>query len=124
MAKVTKSRWSDCSPKTQMYVSDALALIKDKNNGQVPSHYLQALDMYADLLDVYEKCVEALREQGIMVEDRFGAMVKNPMIKQVLECSVQIQKLQIQMGLTPRSNKQIDVAEVEGQDLIDKLSNI
>jgi P27 family predicted phage terminase small subunit len=124
MAKVTKSRWSECSPKTQMYVSDALALIKDKNNGQVPSHYLQALDMYADLLDVYEKCVEALREQGIMVEDRFGAMVKNPMIKQVLECSVQIQKLQIQMGLTPRSNKQIDVAEVEGQDLIDKLSNI
>ena len=124
MAKITKSRWSDCSPKTQMYVSDALALIKDKNNGQVPSHYLQALDMYADLLDVYEQCVEALREQGIMITDRFGMSVKNPMIKQVLECSVQLQKLQIQMGLTPRSNKQIDVADVEGQDLIDKLANI
>lgn len=124
MAKITKSRWSDCSPKTQMYVSDALALIKDKNNGTVPSHYLQALDMYADLLDVYEQCVEALREQGIMITDRFGMSVKNPMIKQVLECSVQLQKLQIQMGLTPRSNKQIDVAEVEGQDLIDKLANI
>ena len=124
MARISTNRWGECSPKTQLYIKDALTLIKDKNNGTVPGHYLQALDMYADLLDVYEQCVEALREQGIMITDRFGAYVKNPMIKQVLEVSVQLQKLQIQMGLTPRSNKQISEADVEGQDLIDKLSNI
>lgn len=124
LINIDKKRYSDRREIVQKYMQVIIKQIKAKNNGDIPDAFAPALDSLADLYDIYYDTLSCYREQGVMVVDRFGNAVKNPLIKQILEISHQVQKIERDFGLTLKSANTIKDAEPEGDDLLDKLNTL
>lgn len=68
---------------------------------------VDALAMYADAYASYLECVETIRDDGMMIENRFGDRIAHPMIAKQQQYFSQMSKIANEFGLTPASRAKI-----------------
>lgn len=74
-----------------------------KRYGEVaPEWYLQ-ISLLKTNLEMKAAIDASIKEDGILVEDRFGHPQKNPLLKTSLELQVQIMRCIEQLGISPKA---------------------
>lgn len=70
---------------------------------RIQNEWLAPLSMLADNYNIFFKCRDAIKSDGLMIIDRFGTLVKHPLIKVQVDAQIQIIKLLNEFGLSPKS---------------------
>ncbi|MFT0318925.1 P27 family phage terminase small subunit [Bacteroides thetaiotaomicron] len=74
-----------------------------KKYKRIQNEWLAPLSMLADNYNIFFQCRDAIKLDGLMVVDRFGALVKHPLLKTQTDAQIQIVKLLAEFGLSPKS---------------------
>lgn len=85
-----------------------------KKFGNINDEWIMSLMMLADNLQMFIECRKQIKEQGLLISNRFGVLEKNPLIKVQNDSQIQIVKLLNEFALTPKSAEKIK--EVEEDD--------
>lgn len=85
-----------------------------KKFGNINDEWIMSLMMMADNLEMFINCRKQIKEQGLLISNRFGVLEKNPLIKVQNDSQIQIVKLLNEFALTPKSAEKIK--EVEEDD--------
>ena len=52
-----------------------------KKHKRIQNEWLAPLSMLADNYNIFFKCRDAIKSDGLMIIDRFGTLVKHPLLK-------------------------------------------
>lgn len=74
-----------------------------KKYKRIQNEWLPSLSMLADNFSIFYQCRDAIRADGLMIIDRFGAAIKHPLIKVQVDAQIQIIKLLNEFGLTAKA---------------------
>lgn len=85
-----------------------------KKFGNINDEWIMSLMMLADNLQMFLQCRQVIKEQGLLIANRFNVLEKNPLIKVQNDAQIQIVKLLNEFALTPKSAEKIK--EVEDDD--------
>ena len=116
MAKINdnqaKKIYKDYSEEVQKYMWEVHKYIKKRYKAIAPE-WLGSLAMLAVNYSIFIQCRDAIKKDGIMVNDRFGAQIKHPLIKVQNDAQIQIVKLIAEFGLTPKAATKLNGDDVE-----------
>lgn len=70
---------------------------------RIQNEWLAPLSILADNFSIFYQCRDAIRNDGLMVTDRFGSSIKHPLIKVQVDAQIQIIKLLNEFGLTAKA---------------------
>lgn len=82
-----------------------------KKFGNINDEWIMSLMMLADNLEMFINCRKQIKEQGLLISNRFGVLEKNPLIKVQNDAQIQIVKLLNEFALTPKSAEKIETKE-------------
>lgn len=120
MAK--KGKYKEYGQETQNFMNAVENHLISKF-GQIENQWEGLLAMMAVQVDLYNQCKEQIKQDGLMVRDRFGSMVKNPLLKVQTDALIQINKLAQDFGLNPRAMKGLNIQDNNEDEFIDSLTN-
>lgn len=122
MAKKKKETpYAQYSEKTQKFMGAILEFLNAKF-GAIETQWWGILDMMATQYELFCQCKQSVEENGILVENRWGVMDKNPLLKQMNDCQIQIVKLVNEFGLSPKSIKSLNTISTENEEFIKDLT--
>ena len=96
------SRYKNYTKSTQQYMASVEKHLIDKY-GKIENHWVGLLTLLATNYDIFIKARERVKQDGVMVTNRFGASEKHPMLKQITDSNNQVIKLVQEFGLSPNS---------------------
>ena len=111
----TQKQYSTYSIEVQQQMLSILKFLKDKYT-TIQAEWQIALSMLADNLQMFCSCREQIKEDGLMITNRFGVAEKHPLIKVQTDAQIQIVKLLNEFGLTPKSVAKLKVEEQENTE--------
>jgi P27 family predicted phage terminase small subunit len=121
MAKRNNSKkYADYKCATQSFMNAVENHLISKFGG-IKSEWQGLLTILAQQYDIFEMCKESIRENGMMVTDRFGALTKNPLLKVQTDSIIQIKSIAQEFGLSPKSIARLNVHDNNEDDFIDAL---
>lgn len=82
-----------------------------KKFGNINDEWIMSLMMLADNLQMFIECRKQIKEQGLLITNRFNILEKNPLIKVQNDAQIQIVKLLNEFALTPKSAEKIETKE-------------
>jgi P27 family predicted phage terminase small subunit len=91
--------------------------------GKVNKTWQVGLQMLADNLDKFYECKDHIDEDGVYVKCKNGAFTKHPLLGVQKDLEVQITKLLVEFGLTPRSSKRL-LSDDDGNDDEDAIKEL
>ena len=100
MARTNK--YQEYSETTQQYMMVVEKYIKSKY-GKIETQWLVLLRSLAINIECLIKAEEQVKQDGVMVRNRFGGFEKHPMLKQITDSTNQLVKLSREFGLSPNS---------------------
>lgn len=83
---------------------------------RIQNEWLASLSILADNFSIFYQCRDAIRNDGLMVTDRFGAAIKHPLIKVQVDAQIQIVKLLNEFGLSPKAAAKLNDNSDEEDD--------
>lgn len=83
---------------------------------RIQNEWLAPLSILADNFSIFYQCRDAIRNDGLMVTDRFGAAIKHPLIKVQVDAQIQIVKLLNEFGLTAKAAAKLNDNSDEEDD--------
>lgn len=90
----------------------------------INDEWLLSLSILEDNLQMFFECKERIKQDGLMITNRFGVAEKHPLIKVQNDAQIQIIKLLNEFGLTPKSVAKIRNEETENtEDFIKALTS-
>lgn len=116
------TKYSEYSLPTQKFMLAVEKHLMDKFS-EITPHWEGLLGMLAVQVDLYNQCKEQIKQDGLMVRDRFGSMVKHPLIKCQTDALIQINKLSQDFGLNPRSLKGLNIQENNEDEFLNNLTS-
>lgn len=119
----SKKLYTEYSEEIQNYLWTIHKFL-NKKFGAINDEWIPSLMMLADNLHIFNLCKEQIRKDGLMITDRFGTMVKHPLIKVQNDAQIQIVKLLNEFGLSPKAVGKLKQVEDENDDLLNELMNI
>lgn len=115
--KKDKKSFIEYGQQTQKYMRYITQYLIEKY-GKINDEWYISLTMLADNIEILDLSKKRLKSDGIMIPDRFGNMVKHPLLKTIVDCNIQIVKLLNEFGLTPKAVYKLrDTAEVDDSPL-------
>lgn len=81
--------------------------------GTIQAEWHIALKMLADNLQMFQRCGEEMKRDGLMLTNRFGVQEKHPLIKVQNDAQIQIVKLLNEFGLTPKALQKLKTEEAD-----------
>lgn len=111
----TTNLYKDYSDETQAFMFAIHKYLKSKF-GTINDEWVGSLKMLAENYELFTKCSKIIKEQGILVTDRFGVLVKNPALKIQTDSQIQCVKLLNEFALTPKAAKLFKTDENEEAD--------
>lgn len=111
----TTSLYQDYSAETQGFMFAIHKYLKSKF-GTINDEWVGSLKMLAENYELFTKCAKIIKEQGILVTDRFNVLVKNPVLKVQTDAQIQCVKLLNEFALTPKAAKLFKADENEEAD--------
>ena len=118
----SKKLYTEYSEEIQNYMY-VIHKFLNKKFGNINDEWIPSLFMLADNLHIFNMCKEQIKKDGLMITDRFGVLVKHPLIKVQNDAQIQIVKLLQQFGLTPYAMGKLKQVEDENDDLLNELMN-
>jgi len=115
------TKYNEYTKETQQFMQAVEKHLINKFN-EITPHWEGLLGMLAVQVDLYNQCKQQIKQDGLMVEDRFGSMVKHPLIKCQTDALIQINKLSQDFGLNPRSLKGLNIQENNDEEFIEGLT--
>lgn len=121
MAKKKESKpYAMYSEKTQKFMSAIHEFLISKF-GEIEIQWYGILDMLATQYEIFTQCRDNIRENGLITQNRFGVPDKNPLLKQMTDCQIQIVKLINEFGLSPRSVSKLNLTPNDEDNFINDL---
>lgn len=115
--KKDKKSFIEYGQQTQKYMRYITQYLSDKY-GKINDEWYISLTMLADNIEILELSRYQVRRDGIMIPDRFGNMIKHPLLKTIVDSNIQIVKLLNEFGLTPKALYKLkDTTEVDDSPL-------
>ena len=119
--KEIKKMYSNYLPETQLYLQDFHSFLKSKY-GEIQNQWLGQLNQLAYNYDLFLRCKENIAKDGLMIKDRFGTLVKHPLLKVMNDATIQCSKMSQFFGLNVYSDGKINfVASDDSDDLVKAL---
>lgn len=120
MAK--KNKYQDYGKETQAFMNAVEKHLTAKF-GNIESQWDGLLQMLAEQYEIFIKCKERIKADGLMVTDRFNAPVKHPLLKVQTDSTIQITKLVQEFGISPKAMKGLNLNENNDDEFIEDLTN-
>lgn len=120
MAK--KNKYQDYGKETQAFMNAVEKHLTAKF-GEINNEWEGILTMLATQYQVFLDCKERIKKDGLMISDRFGALVKHPLLKVQTDSQIQIVKLVSEFGLSPKAMKGLNLNENNDEEFIEDLTN-
>lgn len=105
MAK-KRSKYEEYTEQTQQFMNAVEKYLKVKY-GKIEAHWDGQLQLLASNYDLYILAQEQVRQDGLMLTNRFGGQDKHPMLKQMSDSNAQVIKLIHEFGLSPSALSKI-----------------
>nr|WP_320038865.1 P27 family phage terminase small subunit [uncultured Bacteroides sp.] len=80
-----------------------------KNFGEINEEWKGSLLILEQNFNLFIKCKNQIEVDGLTVTDRFGALVKHPLIKVMQDANIQVIKLTDLFGLSLKSNQNLSI---------------
>lgn len=119
-ARKTATKYADYSERTQTFMKAVEGHLTAKF-GSIETQWEGILMLLANNYETFWKCAEKIKEDGLTVTDRFGAIVKHPLIKVQNDAQIQLVKLVNEFGISPKSIKNLSVTDTSEEDFINDL---
>lgn len=87
-----------------------------KKYKRIQNEWLPSLSMLADNFSIFFQCRDAIKKDGIMIIDRFGTLIKHPLLKVQNDAQIQIVKLLNEYALTVKAAAKLNDADEEDED--------
>jgi len=113
----------DLDLEVKKYMKDVL--IKLELDGKIDESWTAGLNMMAENYNTFVECQRSIKKDGLLITNRFGEKVVNPLIQVSKDSSIQLQKLLIEFLLTKKSVVKLPVstdADSEDFDVIKSFS--
>lgn len=117
-----KSNYKDYSVTTAKYMLSVEKYLIGKY-GAVNDEWKQPLEMLATNVEIFNKCTESIKNDGLMMLAKNGAYTKNPLLKVQTDSQIQIIKLLNEFGITPKAAAKINLVNDEDDELKELLSD-
>lgn len=117
----SKKLYTEYSEEVQNYMY-VIHKFLNKKFGVINDEWIPSLSMLADNLHIFNLCKEQIRKDGILILDRFGVLVKHPLLKVQTDAQIQIVKLLNEYGLSPKSVGKLKEVDNE-DDILNELIN-
>ena len=118
----SKKLYTEYSDEIQNYLWTIHKFLNKKFGG-INDEWISSLMMLADNLHIFNLCKEQIKKDGLMITDRFGTLVKHPLLKVMNDSQIQAVKMIQQFGLTPKAIAKLKLNEDENDDLLNELMN-
>lgn len=118
--KKATSKYSGYTKNTQNFMGAVEAHLTSKF-GSIEKQWDGLLMMLATNYELFWKCRDKIKEQGLTVTNRFGGVDKNPLLKVQTDAQIQIIKLVAEFGISPKSIKNLNVGNNDEQEFIRAL---
>ncbi len=95
---------------------EAIRAFLIKNFNTINDEWEGALLMLEQNYNLFIKCKNQIEIDGLTVTDRFGALVKHPLIKVMQDANIQVIKLIDLFGLSLKSNQKLVIEDNKDDD--------
>jgi P27 family predicted phage terminase small subunit len=122
--KVTTTKYSGYSSPTIKFMQAVEKFIVKKYGGIEP-HWDGQLQLLATNYELFILAKTQVREDGLMIRNRFGQWDKHPLLRQITDSNIQCVKLIHEFGLSPSALgkiKEPDNDDNEENELLQLLS--
>lgn len=116
-----KRKYQEFSLETQTFMTNVEKHLIEKF-GNIEGQWSGILDMLAEQYEIFIKCKERIKQDGLMVLDRFDVYVKHPLLKVQTDAIIQITKLVQEFGISPKAIKNLNVQNND-DDFLENLTN-
>ena len=89
-----------------------------KKYGNIEPHWDGQLQLLATNYDLFSLATEQVRQDGLMITNRFGGREKHPMLRQITDSNIQCVKLIHEFGLSPSALGKIKDTNDEENEII------
>ena len=91
--------------------------------GVINNEWDGILAMLATQYQVFIDCRDRIKQDGLMVTDRFGTPQKHPLLKVETDAIIQINKLVQEFGLSPKSLKGLNIQDNNEDEFLENLTS-
>ena len=116
-----KNRYMEYSLPTRSFMNFVETHLIEKF-GRLEGQWVSLLDMLAQQYELFLQCKEKIKEDGLMITDRFGSLVKHPLLKCQTDAIIQITKLVQEFGISPKAIKNLNVENNDEDEFIKELT--
>ena len=89
----------------------------------IKPHWEGQLDLLASNYELFIMAKNKVKEDGLMVVNRFGNLDKHPLLAQIKDSNIQCCKLINEFGLSPKADSKIKSESNDDADYLDTLMN-
>lgn len=115
------NKYSNYSKKTQTFMDAVENYIVNKY-GDIEPQWEGMLEMLALNYDMFQKCGKEIEKSGLMIENRFGNFIKNPLLKAQSDAQTQALRIIKEFGISPYGAGKIkDVESNDDNNFIESL---
>lgn len=122
MARKRTNRYTLYSNETQSFMLNVDKFLIDKY-GTIKPHWEGQLDLLASNYEFFIMAKNKVKEDGMMVVNRFGNLDKHPLLAQIKDSNIQCCKLINEFGLSPKADSKIKSESNDDADYLDSLIN-
>ena len=122
MARKRTNRYTLYSNETQSFMLNVDKFLIDKY-GIIKPHWEGQLDLLASNYELFIMAKNKVKEDGLMVVNRFGNLDKHPLLAQIKDSNIQCCKLINEFGLSPKADSKIKSESNDDADYLDSLIN-
>lgn len=115
-----RNKYADYGRETQQFMNAVEKHLIDKF-GNINSEWEGVLSMLATQYQVFVDCKERIKQDGMMITDRFNSLIKHPLLKVETDAIIQCNKLVQEFGLSPKSLKGLSIQNNNEDEFLKEL---
>lgn len=116
-----KNKYSEYGKDTQQFMVAVEKHLMDKFN-TIEMQWEGLLQMLATTYDLYMNCKEKIKEEGLLITNRFGGLEKNPLLKVQVDAQIQCLKMVQEFGISPKSIKNLSITNNDDEEFLNALT--
>lgn len=101
--KKRNTKYKEFGKETQKYMDSVHEFLLSRFD-KINDEWFGTLYMLAQNYDMFIQCGKEIKDNGLLIKNRFGVLEKNPLIKVQTDSQIQIVKLLSEFGLTPKAS--------------------
>ena len=114
MAKYVISKESEAE--TASVLKHLITKKKEDNDNTIPDNLIGSLNLLEDAYNTYIQINQIIKQDGLMIPDRYGNFNKHPLLVIKNSTKLQIIRLLSELQMTPKSKAKVKEVEEEEEE--------